>query len=84
MDSIHVRIKAHIFRSGATQEQVAAAIGISPSLFSLILRSVRPMPPDFEVQVMKALNLLEKAEKAAAEAREQVLAGFDEEEAKSA
>ena len=33
---------------------------------------------------MKALNLLEKAEKAAAEARDRVLADIDEEEAKSA
>ena len=50
-------------------------MGIEPTLFSRILRGIRPMPEGFEERVHAALDRLEAAEKAAQEAREKVLAG---------
>ena len=61
--------------SGFTQERVALASGYEPSLFSRILRGLRPEPPDFEARVTAALDRLERAEKAAQEARQRVLGG---------
>ena len=49
-------------------------MGIEPTLFSRILRGLRPMPEGFEGQVMATLDRLGAAEQAAAEARERVLA----------
>ena len=60
-------------RIGISQERVALEIGVDPTLFSRILRGLRPMPEDFEEQVMEALDLLERAEKAGQRARERVL-----------
>ena len=54
---------------------MAELVGIEPTLFSRYINGRRKPPPDFEARVMKALNLLERAEAAAREARERVLAG---------
>ena len=74
MDNIHVRIKGRIFRAGVTQEQIAQAMGIEPTLFSRILRGLRPMPEGFEQRIHATLDRLEAAEKAAQNARERALA----------
>ena len=71
-------------RYGFSQEQVAQAAGYEPSLLNRYLNGRRTAPPDFEAKVNATLDRLEKAEKAAAEARDRVLADIDEEEAKSA
>ena len=73
MDTIHIEIKSRIFQSGVTQEQVARVMSIEASLFSRILRGLRPMPAGFEDGVIAALALLGEAERAAREARESVL-----------
>ena len=61
--------------SGLTQERVAREAGYDPTLFSRMLRGLRPEPPDFEARVGQALDRLEAAEQAAAEARQRVLGG---------
>ncbi len=68
-------IKSRIALSGLSQERLALAMGIDQSLLSRILNGRRPPPPDFEAKVNATLDRLEKAEKAAAEARERVLGG---------
>ena len=68
-------IKVRIARLGISQERVALAAGYDPTVFSRILRGLRPAPPDFEERVNATLDRLEAAEKAAQEARERVLAG---------
>ena len=74
MDNIHVRIKARIFQAGATQEQIAHVMRMESSLFSRILRGLRPMPPNFETDVLAALDRVVAAENAAQQERERVLA----------
>ena len=67
-------LKTRIIQMGITQERVAVAIGIDPSLLGRYLRGIRPMPANFEARVHAALDRLERAERAAAEARARVLA----------
>ena len=62
-------ITARIALNRLTQERVARAAGYDPTLFSRILRGLRSEPPDFEQRVTVALDRLEPAERAAAEAR---------------
>ena len=69
----HVRTR--IALNGVSQEGVAREAGYEPSLFSRILRGLRPEPDDFEARVTAALDRLEAAERAADEARRRVLAG---------
>ncbi len=68
-------VTARIALNRLTQERVALAAGYEPSLFSRILRGLRPEPPDFEARATAALDRLEAAEQAADEARAKVLAG---------
>ena len=68
-------IRARSAQLGFSQERVALEIGIDPTLFSRILNGLRRQPEGFEVRVMEALDRLERAEKAAQEARERVLSG---------
>ena len=67
-------LKAEIVRRGLRQIDVARRIGIDPTALNQILNGHRPPPKDFESRVLAALDLLEAAEQAAAEARERVLA----------
>ena len=46
---------------------------MNPTLFSRILRGLRPEPADFERRVTAALDRLEQAEQAAEKARQKVL-----------
>ena len=65
---------------GLTQERVALALGIDPSLLGRYLRGIRPMSEGFEARLHTTLDRLEAAERAANEARERVLAGEGVEE----
>ena len=69
-----VKIKTEIFLARLTQESVAHVMGIHPALFSRILRDLRAMPEDFEERAIEAIDLLKRAERAAQEAREKILA----------
>ena len=66
-------IKLRIFQLDIRQEQVAEAAGYESTLFSRYLKGRRPPPPDFFEKVNAALDRLERAEKAAQEAKEKVL-----------
>ncbi len=66
-------IRDRIRLLGISQERVAQAAGYDPTLFSRYLRGLRPPPPDFFEKVNAALDRLERAEKAAQEAKEKVL-----------
>ena len=68
------KIKGRIAEAGIRRRDVAKAVGYSEAMFSLILQGDRTMPPDFEVRVRAALDRLERAERAAEEARARVLA----------
>ena len=66
-------IKTRIASFPLSQEQIALKAGYEPSLFSRILRGLRPEPADFERRVTAALDRLEQAERAADKARQRVL-----------
>ena len=71
-------LKARIIQMGTTQERVALALGIDPSLLGRYLRGIRPMLEGFEARVNSTLDKLEAAEKAATEGRERVMRGCRE------
>ena len=66
-------VRSRLAKLGLSQERVALAAGYDPSLFSRILRGLRPEPADFARRVTAALNRLERAEQAADRARQRVL-----------
>ena len=68
-------IKARIASFPLSQEQIALKAGYEPSLFSRILRGLRPEPENFAANVTTALDKLEQAERAADTARQRVLGG---------
>lgn len=72
MDVIHIRTQ--IALAGLTRDAVAREAGVHPSVLSRVLRGHRPPPPDFEQRVLSAVELLGRAEAAAREARDRVLA----------
>ena len=71
---IITRLRGLIAERRMPRRAIAAQLGYSESLFSLILNGYRPMPEGLEERVHATLDRLETAEKAAAEARERVLA----------
>ncbi len=66
-------LKTRIASFPLSQEQIALKAGYEPSLFSRILRGLRPEPADFAQRVTAALDRLEEAERAADTARQKVL-----------
>ena len=72
---IITRLRGLIAERRIPRRAIAAQLGYSESLFSLILNGYRPMPEGFEERVVAELDLQEEAEAAAQEARERVLAG---------
>ena len=74
VESVMRRIRGRIAEAGIRRRDVAKQLGYSESMFSLLLNGDRPMPADFESRVHAALDLLERAERAAAKERERVLA----------
>ena len=76
-------LRLQIAVSPATQDQIAAVIGMSPSQFSRVLRGLSPIPkkrPMFFEEVANAIQRAEEAERAADKARRQVLDKEDVEE----
>ena len=69
------RIRSRLAALGLSQHDLAAALGISQSMLNLILNGRRNPPAGFEADVRAALDTLERAERAAAEARARVLGG---------
>ena len=72
---VNARIRGRLAELGLTQQELAKALGINPTAINHILNGRREPPPDFEQRVTVALDRLEQAERAAAEARARVLAG---------
>lgn len=58
---------------GVTQQDVARQIRVSVTSLNLYLKGRRQAPSGFESRVLAALDLLERAEQAAEEARRRVL-----------
>ena len=73
-------LRNSISRSTISQERLARALDIEPTQFSRMLRGLRPMPDEVETRAHAALDMLERAERAAQEARDRVLAEASEEE----
>ncbi len=57
------------------QHTLASMLGVSQTKLNLILNGHRPPPAGFEAEATAALDRLERAERAAAEARARVLGG---------
>lgn len=71
-------LRQRIAASPLTQEHLAIKLGYDPTLFSRIIRGLRPAPDGFADRVDAMLDLLERAEAAAEEARARVLAEMAE------
>ena len=75
MDVTHTQaVRARLAALGVSQHALARALGISQATLSLWLNGYRQPPTGFEAEAAAALDLLEQAERAATEARAQVLA----------
>lgn len=68
-------LKIELARRGLTQAPVAGALGVSATTFSSYIQGYRPLPVGFRKRFHAALDLVERAEAAADEARRKVLAG---------
>lgn len=68
-----IAIKSRMAAFGISQERLAISIGMERSALNRYLRGVRTFPQGFEARIHQALDVLEAAERAADEAREQVL-----------
>ena len=67
-------LKAEIVRRGMRQHEVARYLGMESWRLNLYLNGTRCAPADLEQRVLTALDVLERAETAADEARRRVLA----------
>ena len=76
MDSVrgYPKLIGRIAELGLRQADLAAYLGVHPTLLNAILRGRREAPTGFEARVEAALERHEAAERAADEARERVLA----------
>ena len=66
-------IRARIAAAGLTRDAVARRAGIHPSQLSRYLNGTVEPPPSFGPRVLAALDVLERAERAADDARQRVL-----------
>lgn len=73
MRKIHTEIKGRVMLAGFRQEELAEKTGYNTATFSRILRGRVDTPADFEDRVGAALDLMERAERAAHEARDRVM-----------
>ena len=67
-------IRARLAALGVSQHALARALGVSQATLSLWLNGYRRPPAGFEAAAMAELDVLEQAERAAAEARAEALA----------
>ena len=67
-------IRTRLIQMGLTQERVAVALGIDPSLLGRYLRGIRPMPEGMEARIHAALDEMEEEQRVAAEAVEKLRA----------
>ena len=75
-------IRVRLAQLGRSQDWLSKEIGMDPTLFSRVLRGLRPgTPPDFCVRVDTALSRHEAAERAATVARARVLGTHNPQEA---
>ena len=70
-------LRGRIAESQIKRRDIARVLCLSESALSMYLRGLRPMPKGMEEQILEALDLLERAECAAQEARERVLSEED-------
>ena len=68
-------LKVELARRGLNQAPVAEVLGLSAAMFRSYVQGRRPLPAGFRTRFDAALDLVERAEAAADEARRQVLAG---------
>ena len=68
-----IKIRVRLAGLQRSQDWLAREIGMDPTLFSRVLRGLRPTPPDFHARVDTALSRHEAAERAATAARDRVL-----------
>ena len=68
-------VRSRLAALGLPQHALAARLGISQSTLNLIFNGYRRPPAGFDARADAALDTLERAERAAAEARAQVLEG---------
>ena len=71
------RLRGRIAEMGVKHHEVAGEVGMHYTQLSRILNERQPMPKGFEGRVHSALDRLEAAERAAAEARARVLAEME-------
>ena len=71
------RLRGRIAEMGVKHHVVAGEVGMHYTQLSRILNERQPMPKGFEGRVHSALDRLEEAERAAAEARARVLAEME-------
>ncbi len=76
MDFTRVRqaIRTRLAALGVSQHALARALGVSQATLSLWLNGYRKPPPEFEAAAMAELDVMERAEREAAELRAKVLA----------
>ena len=67
-------LKQRMRTSGLTQDAIAAAAGIDPARLSRVLRGRLPLSANLAIRVANAIDILERAEQAASEARGKVMA----------
>ena len=67
-------IRTRLIQMGLTQERVAVALGIDPSLLGRYLRGIRPMPEGMEARIHAALDEMEEEKRVAVEAVEKLRA----------
>lgn len=76
MDFTRVRqaIRSRLAALDVSQHALARALGVSQATLSLWLNGYRKPPPEFEAAAMAELDVMERAERAATEARAEALA----------
>ncbi len=67
-------IRSRLAALGVSQHALARALGVSQATLSLWLNGYRQPPPEFEAAAMAELDVMERAERAAAASRTRVLA----------
>ena len=69
------KIKSRVVQLGLSQERLARHLKVHPSILTRYFRGDRKPPTEFVERLNRTLDLLERSERAADEARQRVLAG---------